>query len=100
MKIEKRCLSNFLLSCTTQQYHYFLKTLNRDQLQIIIEIIYNVVQGVCTIVDKDKTTLKKRQRLIREILLPRLTPLQRKRKLFKIKQLLPIFLKACYRHGS
>lgn len=100
MRVDRQCLVQFLLSCTIHQFDHVLKTLNRDQLQIIIDIIYNVVQGICKVSDDDKTKLKKKKTLIREVLLPRLTLVQRKRKLFSIRKLLPIILKACHRHGS
>ena len=99
-KEERNCLIQFLLTCSTQQLEFLLKTFTKDQLQVIMEIIYNVAKGVCPISDKNKTILMKRKRLIRAVLLPKLTPNQRKKGLQKIKKIFPIFLEASLRYGS
>lgn len=101
MKEDKRsCFIQFLLTCSFKQFVYILKTLTKDQLQVITEIIFNVARGVCPISDENKMVLAKRKRLIREVVLPRLTHEQRRRRLLKIKKLLPIFLEACLQYGS
>lgn len=96
----RNCLIRFLLTCTSQQYLYTLKTLTKDQLQIIAEILLNVLRGVCPISDKNKTVLMKRKRSIREVILPRLTLTQRRQRLIKIRKLLPIFREACLQYGT
>ena len=55
-----------------------------------MEILFNVVQGICPILNKNKTLLVTRKRLIREVLMPRLTTVQRRQRLQKIKN--------CYRY--
>lgn len=97
---DRKSFVHFLLNCSSQQFEYVLKTLTKDQLQIIVEILFNVVKGICPISDKNKTVLFKKKRLIREVLIPRLTSVQRRRRLQKIKKLLPIFLEACLQYGS
>lgn len=94
---DRKTFVHFLLICSPQQLKFLLKTLTKAQLQVIVEIIFNVVKGVCA---KNKTVLYKRKRLIREVILPKLTPEQRKRRLRKLKRILPIFLEACLKHGS
>ena len=97
---DRKTLIHFLLICSTQQFEYTLKTLTKIQLTVIVEILFNVVKGVCPISDRNKTKLYKKKRLIREVLIPRLTPTQRKRRLLKIKKLLPIFLQAYLQYGT
>lgn len=97
---DRKTFVHFLLICSPQQLEFLLKTLTKAQLQVIVEIIFNVVKGVCAISDKNKTVLYKRKRLIREVILPKLTSEQRKRRLRKLKRILPIFLEACLKHGS
>lgn len=65
-----------------------------------MEILFNVVQGICLILNKNKTLLVTRKRLIREVLMSRLTTVQSRQRLQKIKKLLPIFLEACLQYGS
>lgn len=84
----------FLLICSPQQLTFILKTLTKHQLQLTAEIIFNVIKGVCSISNPNKTVLMKSKRLIREIIKPGLTQTQRRKRLFKIKRFLPIFLEA------
>lgn len=99
-KLERQSFIQFLLICSTEQITYILKTLTTNQLQVILEILYNVIKGVCPISKKNKTALMQRKRLIREVLRPDLTLNQRRRQLQKLKKELPIFLEACIHYGS
>lgn len=99
-EVDRKSFVHFLLICSPQQFEYTLKSLTKNQLQVIIEIIFNVMKGICPISDKNKTKLYKQKRLIREVILPKLTPEQRKHCLKKLKRVLPIFLEACLKHGS
>jgi len=98
-EVDRNLFLQFLLICSSQQFDNILKTLTKEQLQVITEILFNVLKGVCPTSDKDKTVLMKQKRLIREVLLSRLTLSQRRRHLQKIKKLLPNFLEACLRYG-
>ncbi|CAG2255221.1 unnamed protein product [Mytilus edulis] len=69
-----------------EQITYILKTLTTNQVQVILEILYNVIKGVCPISKKNKTALMQRKRLIREVLRPDLTLNQRRRQLQKLKK--------------
>jgi hypothetical protein len=51
-----------------QQFVHLLKIMTNEQLQAIIEIIYNVVQGVCTISEANKSILSKHKHLIRRLI--------------------------------
>ena len=88
---KKKCFVHFLLTCSSEQFDYILHTLTKEQLQTMIEILLNVVKGVCPISDHNKTVLVRRKRIIREVLLPKLTQLQRKRRLIKIKKTFAYF---------
>jgi hypothetical protein len=98
-EVDRKSFVHFLLICSPQQFKCTLKTLTKNQLQVIVEIIFNMMKGICPISDKNKTKQYKRKRLIREVILPKLTPEQRKRRLKKHKRVLPIFLEACLKHG-
>ena len=77
-----------------------MKTFTSKQLQVIVEIVYNVVKGICPISDADKTVLYKKKRLIRGILVPRLSQKRRIHQLRKIKKVLQIFLRAYLNYGT
>ena len=50
-----------------QQFPHLLKIMTKEQLQAIIEIICNVVQGVCIISEANKSILSKHKHLIRMV---------------------------------
>lgn len=99
-EIDRQTFIRTLLICSSEQVEYILKTLTKDQLQVIVEILYNVVKGVCPISNENKIALYKRKQLIRAVLIPRLTQSERKKGLQKIRKILPIFFKACIKYGS
>jgi hypothetical protein len=61
---EKHHLILFLMDVPKQQFAHLLKIMTKEQLQAIIEIICNVVQGVCTISEANKSILSKHKHLI------------------------------------
>lgn len=96
----KDYLAHFLLNATVKQISQAIKSLNKKQLEWLIEIIYNVMQGVCSISSVDKTLLTKKRKLIRKIVSKGVAYKQRKLYLLKIRGLLPIFLKTYLRYVS
>lgn len=97
---NKIYLAQFLLNGTPQQISQMIKIMNKEQLHWIIEIIYNVVQGVCSISETDKSLLAKKKNLIRKIVSKDITRQQRKLFLLKLTKLIPVFLKGYIRHVS
>lgn len=51
-EVDRKSFVHFLLICSPQQFEYTLKTLTKNQLQVIVEIIFNVMKGICPISDK------------------------------------------------
>ena len=88
---EKKHLILFLMDLPKQQFAHLLKIITKEQLQAIIEIIYNVVQGVCTISEANTSILSNHKHLIRRLITKRSTLSQRKKLLLKIRNILPIF---------
>jgi len=70
---DKKAFIIFLNDASDQQLSYILKILTKEQLQAIIEIIYNVLHGVCTISEANKSILTKHKRLIRRLVAKRST---------------------------
>lgn len=97
---RKLYLVQFLLNTQTQQIPKIIKILSKDQLQWIIEIIYNVVHEVCPVSDGDKKLLSKKKSVIRHLLSKQLTRYQRKEILQKLKLQLPIFLRSYLQYVS
>lgn len=91
---QRQTFIQFLLMSSPQQYDYILRTLTSNQLQVIVEIVFNAVKGTIPISGENKTTLIKRKRLIREVLLKRIPQQHRINQLKKIRKLLPIFFQA------
>nr|DAC81350.1 TPA_asm: gasderminX [Mytilus Mediterranean mussel adintovirus] len=97
---NKTSLVQFLIDISNNQMIQVIKILTKVQLQEIIEIIYNVVQGVCSVSDSDKILLNKHKQFIRKILLKQTTLQHKKLLLLKIRKILPIFLKAYLQYVS
>lgn len=94
---DKTTFIKFLLNITKQQLVTFLRITTKEQLQTIIEIIYNVVHGVC---DSNKLTLSKHKNIIRKLVVKRSSLVERKKLLLKIHNILPVFLQAYIKHVS
>lgn len=97
---DKKTFIKFLLDIPKQQLVCFLNIITKEQLQAIIEIIYNVVQGVCPIPVANKSVLSKHKNLIRALVSKRITLSERKRLLLKLRNILQIFLKAYIEYVS
>lgn len=97
---DKKTFIKFLLDIPKQQLVWFLKMITKEQLQAIIEIIYNVVQGVCPIPATNKSVLSKHKNLIRALVSKRTTLSERKRLLLKLRYILQIVLKAYIEYVS
>jgi hypothetical protein len=94
---DRICFVQFLMKATQQQQLCILKTLSKPQLQCILEIIFNVMQGVVSLTEHDKAQLKRRKRFIRAT---RVTLNQRRKRLLQIKDILTVFLKAYLNYVS
>lgn len=74
----------FLLMSSKEQFNYMIKSITKEQLQIILEILYNISNEIITISTEDKRRLK--------LLSSDLKWTSRKRLLWKIKLAVPIIL--------
>ena len=81
------------MTLNEEQFNYIIKTATIDQLRGIIEIVYNVMRGVCFIGPKDKRKLEHYKSELRSLITPDLSTTQRKKLLIKIKSVLPIFFR-------
>lgn len=88
--IKSHCL--YLTSSPIQQIMYVLKTISKDHLHIILEILYNIVNGVLAISNEDKQKFKKHKTILRKLIAPNLEWTSRKKLLWKIKHLVPIII--------
>ena len=87
-------------TASSLQLKFILKTLTKDQLQTIVEIIYNVVQGLYPVSVADKKKLNRYKSTIRKLFEPRLSRIERKRTLIKLKNIIPVFLNIYINNGS
>jgi hypothetical protein len=93
-----RSLCLYLTSSPKQQVTYILKTITKDQLQIILEILYNIVNGILAISNEDKQKLKKHKTILRKLIAPDLKWTSRKKLLWKIRHLVPVILQSYLKH--
>lgn len=97
---QKQHFILFLIDAPRQQLMSILKILTKEQLQAIIEIIYNVVQGVSPISESNKSILNKNKNLIRRLVAKRSTLSQRKKIVLKLRNILPIFFRSYINYVS
>lgn len=72
-----------LLRADKKQRRALLKTITIEQMKVIVEIVYNILQGYGSLSKKDKNYLRKYQSIIRQFVHKRLGSLQRKQLLQK-----------------
>lgn len=95
---KKKALCIFILSCPKHQVAYILKTITKDQLQIILEILYNIINGVLAISNEDKQKFQKHKTILRKLISSDLKWTSRKKLLWKIRHVVPIILQSYLNH--
>ena len=83
-----------LLHADKQQLRALLQTITKAQLEVLIEIFYNILHGYGKITDKDKKYLRKYQTLIRQFVEKSQGLLRRKQILQKYFAIFSRLLKA------
>lgn len=86
-KMKVFCM--FLLMSSKEQFNYMIKSITKEQLQMIL---YNISNEIITISTEDKRRLKKYIIDARKLLSSDLKWTSRKRLLWKIKLAVPIIL--------
>lgn len=89
-KMKVFCM--FLLMSSKEQFNYMLKSITKEQLQIILEILYNISNEIVMIPTEDKRKLKKYKINARKLLSSDLKWTSRRRLLWKIRLVVPIIL--------
>lgn len=72
-----------LLRTDKQQLRALLQTITKTQMEVLIEIVYNILHGYGQLSDKDKKYLRKYQTLIRQFVQKHQGLLRRKQILHK-----------------
>jgi hypothetical protein len=93
-------LIEFLIKTTPQQRMKILKTLKKEELKLIIEIIFNVVYGVCPIFETSTKLLLRYKGLIRQVIADGLRANQRRSILIKFRKIIPVFVQAYVKYVS
>lgn len=63
---QERDVLNLLLNTSNKQKKVLLQTIEKQQLNAIVQIVYNILQGYRPLPDKDKRLLAKRKDVIRQ----------------------------------
>lgn len=91
---------SFLSKISDKQRQVLLLHLTRNQLQFVVEIVYNIAQGNIPVTNSEKTRLLRRKDDIRKVLTSELTRKQRTKRLLKISKLLPFVIDIYLNHES
>ena len=99
MKLSKtdRHLFMFLSTANISQIKAIINTLNLRQQKILIEIIYNILQGVVPVTTGEKTKLFSLKKNIRNIIA---NSLSTRTRLLKIVVLIPMLTKIFFKYES
>jgi hypothetical protein len=90
----------FLSTANISQIKAIINTLNLRQQKILIEIIYNILQGVVPVITGEKTKLFSLKKNIRNIIANSLSTRQRRIRLLKIVVLIPMLTKIFFKYES
>ena len=97
---RNRCFLNFISSTAISQLKSILKTLTQHQLQLLVEIIFNIIQGVIPISGSVKKRLAKHSKAIRNVVVKGLTLKQRRTRLESISVIIPVMIKSFFQYES
>lgn len=95
-----RLFLNFLVDIDNNQRNAILKTLTNEQLQILVEIIYNLLKGSLPISKKYKDLLYPNKQAIRKVVDESISKHLRRKRLLKISNDLPIILRNFLKYES
>lgn len=90
----------FLLVSEKNQRDALIRTLTDQQLQILVEIIYNLIKGGISISNKYKEMLTVNKGNIREVVEESISKRIMRKRLLKISGDLPIILQAFFKYES
>ena len=97
---EKVYFINGLLILSNKQRNMIVKHLEDEQLKVILEIIFNVLRGVCKVTSTEKQTMEPFIKILRSLISSDVAVRRRKQLLMKIREILPLFLKAYIRYSK
>lgn len=87
-----------LISSHVRQRRQLINTVSDEQLSVLIEAVYNVLQGVCPLSNKDKNNLSKNKKILRKFTDPKLSKRLKSTILRKIHHLIPVLLQPVIRY--
>ena len=90
---NQRHFLRLLVSIKPLQRKAILQTLSDQQVQAVIQIIYNILEGNCSLPEKDKKKLKRYKAIIRQLVFKGMRMKQRKRLLVKYHFVIAALLK-------
>lgn len=90
----------FISTCSNEQRLAVLKTLDKKQIKILVEIIFNIGQSVIPITTKQKNKFTQSRRIIRQLLQPNVEVKARRNKLLKLSDLIPSFIQIFFKYDQ
>ena len=90
-----------LLTSTHQsQRVQLIRTIDDDQFDILVEIVYNILHGICSLTKKEEEMLKKHKTQLRKLIEKKTTKIVKKDILVSIQQIIPSLLSPLLRYLS
>jgi hypothetical protein len=80
---DQRCFLKLFLFTSQAQRKGLINTMSPLQMEAIVQVVYNALQGIIKVNEQDKSRLQKSRLLIRRFVARGVSHLQRKRWLLK-----------------
>lgn len=79
---------------------HMLQTISNNQFNILVEIVYNILHGICPLTKDEEVKLKKYKTLLRKLKEKKLAKRIKKNILLQIQQIVPTLLSSVQRYFS
>jgi hypothetical protein len=89
-----------LMTTHKVQRMHMLQTISNDQFNILVEIVYNILHGICPLNKDEEVKIKKYKTLLRKLIEKNLPKRVKKNILLQIQQIVPTLLSSVQRYFS
>lgn len=77
-----------------------LHTISGSQLDVLVETVYNILNGVCPLTKTEEQSLKKHKTLLRKVVDKKLSNRIKQKIFLRIQRIIPTFLSSVLRYLS
>ena len=97
---QNRLFLRFVASCSEEQRKVIIQTTTENQLQLLVEIIFNLIRGVIPIQANTKKLLQQNKVNVRKVVELAVSQNLRRKRLAKINNEIPVIIQAYLKYES